>query len=342
MTTIREIAELADVSTTTVSNVIHGKTKRVSPATIQKIERLIKEQGYVPKMGLRVLNKACSQLIAVVINYHKDYQDSILGDPFYGRVIGFIEELARERGYYVMLYTAKNIEEIFQVVMGWNIDGVIAVSFSKKNCEKIYQLIKKPIVSIDAYGELMQGEEGHVFNIGLDDENGGYVMTKYLLERGYRHIKICAGRDSGVAHLRYVGAQKAMDEFAKDGQRLQFVALGMNVEKRRENYLWMLNRRMPGTALFFLSDLYALEAISLYSDYGISIPEDIGIAGFDNISYASISVPKLTTIRQDIKEKAEKAMDILIHEIQEGKVQGASEKTLEIYLPIRLMVRKSV
>ena len=58
MTTIREIAELADVSTTTVSNVIHGKTKRVSPATIQKIERLIKEQGYVPKMGLRVLNKA--------------------------------------------------------------------------------------------------------------------------------------------------------------------------------------------------------------------------------------------------------------------------------------------
>lgn len=82
MTTIREIAELADVSTTTVSNVIHGKTKRVSPATIQKIERLIKEQGYVPKMGLRVLNKACSQLIAVVINYHKDYQDSILGDPF--------------------------------------------------------------------------------------------------------------------------------------------------------------------------------------------------------------------------------------------------------------------
>lgn len=188
----------------------------------------------------------------------------------------------------------------------------------------------------------MQGEEGHVFNIGLDDENGGYVMTKYLLERGYRHIKICAGRDSGVDHLRYVGVQKAMDEFAKDGQRLQFVALGMNVEKRRENYLWMLNRRMPGTALFFLSDLYALEAISLYSDYGISIPEDIGIAGFDNISYASISVPKLTTIRQDIKEKAEKAMDILIHEIQEGKVQGASEKTLEIYLPIRLMVRKSV
>lgn len=342
MTTIREIAELAGVSTTTVSNVIHGKTKKVSPATIHKIEKLIKEKGYVPKMGLRVLNKECSQLIAVVINYHKEFQDSILGDPFYGRIIGFIEEIAREKGYYLMIYTAKNIEEIFQFVMGWNIDGVIAISFSKRNCEKIYQLIKKPIVSIDAYGEFCQKEQGHVVNIGLDDENGGYIMTKYLLEKGYRHIKVCAGRDSGVDHLRYMGAQKAMKAFAKDGQRLQFVALGMNVDKRKENYLWILNRRLSKTVLFCLSDLYALEAISLYSDQGVSVPEDIGVAGFDNISYANVSVPKLTTIRQDIKEKAGQAMKILIEEIREGKVQKNSGKELEISLPVSLVVRKSV
>ena len=86
--TIKEIAERAGVSTTTVSNVIHGKTKKVSPATIQKIEGLIREMGYVQKMGLRVLNKERSQLIAVVIN--KDFRDSILGDPFYGKLIGFI------------------------------------------------------------------------------------------------------------------------------------------------------------------------------------------------------------------------------------------------------------
>ena len=71
MATIKEIAQRAGVSTTTVSNVIHGKTKKVSPANIQKIENLIREMGYVQKMGLRVLNKEKSQLIAVVINYHK-------------------------------------------------------------------------------------------------------------------------------------------------------------------------------------------------------------------------------------------------------------------------------
>ena len=101
MATIKEIAEKAGVSTTTVSNVIHGKTKKVSPATIQKIEALIKEVGYVQKRGLRVLNNEKSQLIAVVINYHKEFKDSILGDPFYGKIIGFIEEYVQKQGYAV-------------------------------------------------------------------------------------------------------------------------------------------------------------------------------------------------------------------------------------------------
>ena len=113
MATIKEIAEKAGVSTTTVSNVIHGKTKKVSPATIQKIEALIKEVGYVQKRGLRVLNNEKSQLIAVVINYHKEFKDSILGDPFYGKIIGFIEEYVQKQGYYLMLYSTKDIEEIF-------------------------------------------------------------------------------------------------------------------------------------------------------------------------------------------------------------------------------------
>ena len=240
MVTIKEIAELAGVSTTTVSNVIHGKTKKVSPGTIQKIDKLIKELGYVQKMGLRVLSKENSQLIAVVINSHREFKDSILGDPFYGQILGFIEKYARELGYYVMFYSAKDMDQIFQMVMGWNIDGVIAVSFSKRNCEKIYQLTKKPIVSIDAYGELDDQQDKQVLNIGLDDESGGYKMMKYLLGCGYRHIKVCAARDSGVDHLRFVGAQNAVRELQEEKGKLQFVPLGMDWTKRKENYAWLM------------------------------------------------------------------------------------------------------
>lgn len=337
MATIKEIAELAGVSTTTVSNVIHGKTKKVSPSTIEKVEQLIKEVGYVQKMGLRVLNKEKSQLIAVVINYHKDFKDSILGDPFYGKIIGFIEEYVQSQGCYLMLYSTKDIEKIFQMVMGWNVDGVIAISFSKRNCEKIYQLIKKPIVSIDAYGDIDPGEENHVVNIGLDDESGGYKMTKYLLECGYEHIKICAGRDNGVDHFRYVGAQRAMKESASEKQKLQFVALGMNEEERKSSYAWLVQRRKPKTALFFLSDMYALEAINYLSDKDIHIPQDIGIAGYDDISYSKFSTPRLTTIKQDVEEKAKLAVEILLQQV-DGKII----KERDIHLPVTLVKRKSV
>ena len=337
MATIKEIAELAGVSTTTVSNVIHGKTKKVSPSTIKKVEHLIKELGYVQKMGLRVLNNEKSQLIAVVINYHKDFKDSILGDPFYGKIIGFIEEYLQRHGYYMMLYSTKDIEKIFQMVMGWDVDGVIAVSFSKRNCEKIYQLVKKSIVSVDAYGEVESGEENHVVNIGLDDESGGYQMTKYLLECGYEHIKVCAGRDSGVDHLRYVGAQRAMEDYSDENQKMQFVALGMNKEKRKESYEWLLQRRQPKTALFFVSDMYALEAINYFADKNIQIPQEMGVAGFDDIIYSEFSNPRLTTVKQDVEEKAKRAVEILLQQID-----GQMTEETEIKLPVRLMKRKSV
>ena len=151
LATIKEIAEKAGVSTTTVSNVIHGKTKSITCNDPE--DRSTDQRSWLrAKRGLRVLNNEKSQLIAVVINYHKEFKDSILGDPFYGKIIGFIEEYVQKQGYYLMLYSTKDIEEIFQMVAGWDVDGVIAISFSRHNCEKDLSADQKPIVSIDAYG----------------------------------------------------------------------------------------------------------------------------------------------------------------------------------------------
>ena len=83
-----------------------------------------------------MLNNEKSQLIAVVINYHKEFKDSILGDPFYGKIIGFIEEYVQKQGYYLMLYSTKDIEEIFQMVAGWDVDGVIAISSADTTVKK--------------------------------------------------------------------------------------------------------------------------------------------------------------------------------------------------------------
>ena len=152
MTTIKDIANRAGVSTTTVSNVIHGKTKKVSPATIELIEKLIQEMGYVQKLGLNVLNNTSSRMIALVIHAHRKYENSIISDPFYGKIIGFIEEKLQIQGYYIMLYSTDDVNKVFHTVMAWNIDGVVALSFSRNDCNKIWSLIHKPVISIDAYG----------------------------------------------------------------------------------------------------------------------------------------------------------------------------------------------
>lgn len=343
MATIKEIAELAGVSTTTVSNVIHGKTNKVSPATIEKIDTLIRELGYVQKMGLRVLNKESSQLIAVVVNYHKEFRDSLFADPFYGKALGRIEERIQELGYYLMVYSERDVDKIFQMVASWDIDGVIAMSFSKKNCEKIYRLTKKPVVAIDAYGDL-EDPESPIVNVTLDDKQGGYLMARYLLECGYQWIKVCAGRDSGVDHERLLGCEQAMRDYGRQGQKLQFVPLGMNPAKRQDNYAWLLQRLEPRTALFFLSDLYAMEAISFFHDQGIRVPEELGIAGFDNILYSRFAVPRLTTVGQDVDKKAELAVEVLMEQIH-GKSREETWERIraerDILLPVTLVVRKS-
>ena len=212
----------------------------------------------------------------------------------------------------------------------------VADDFEQVANEKVYQLIKKPIVSIDAYGNA--AKDSHLVNIGLDDESGGYQMVKYLLECGYEHIKVCAGRDNGVDHLRYVGAQRAMQECAAEGQKLQFVALGMNYEKRKASYDWLVQRRLPGTALFFLSDMYALEAIRFCADKKVAVPQQIGVAGYDDISYAQYSTPRLTTIKQDVQKKAQKAVEILLKWIEEGEEYPQRE----VELSVTLVKRKSV
>ena len=76
-----------------------------------------------------------------------------MGDPFYGKLIGFIEEYVRKMGYYLIFYSAKDVEDIFRMVMGWDVDGVIALSFSRRNCEKNLSAYPKSLLSLWTHTE---------------------------------------------------------------------------------------------------------------------------------------------------------------------------------------------
>jgi LacI family transcriptional regulator len=339
MVTIKQIAERAGVSTATVSNVIHGKTKKVSPENIKKIQTLIDEMGYVQRTGARVLSNEGSRLVAVIINYHHDYEDTVLTDPFYSRSIGYIEQQLHRLGYYMMFYSASDIDDVFKMVMTWDVDGVIALTFPRTDCEKLHSMIHKPVVSIDAHGDFVGVSQ--VPNVGLQDKEGGYLMTKYLFQSGYESLYVCISKDFGNDHFRWVGAQKAwMDCGAKaQGKKLQLISIGNSQNNREEYYKQILNQ-IPfrrKTALFCLSDYLAVEANSYLAEHGVKVPDQLGIAGYDDVLHASrFSVPRITTIHQDIQRKAELAVNELV-----ALLQDPNHPIQDYRLPVSLVVRQS-
>lgn len=333
MITIKEIADIVGVSTTTVSNVIHGKTKKVSRQNIEKIQKVLKEKNYVAPMGRSTLTNGQSQMIGVVIRETKHYGDTLIADPFYSRIIGVIEKRLQEAGYYMMLYSSENLDDIFHMAVAWNVDGLICLSFTHNDYNKIRSLTRKPAVAIDIYND----RESDYLNIGLQDEEGGYLMTKYLIQSGFEKILILALRDLGVDHDRFMGYRRALKEFSIPYKKEYFICLCDEAGRRQKNYQRLCQFMKKDYAMFFLSDWYAIEAMAYFQKAGYHIPEDVSIAGFDDNDFCTLCTPALTTIRQDVGDKGRKAAEMLLQVLK-----GEQPEQKRILLPVSLVVRASV
>ena len=131
MIRLQDIAEMAGVSRTTVSNVINGNTKRVSQETIDKITAILKEQNYVPHMGSVMLSGHGSRIIGVVLGFHYAHGMQSLQDPFVGELVGTIQMETEEKGYYVMLIGGENIQNVVDIASKWNVEGLIILGYKK-------------------------------------------------------------------------------------------------------------------------------------------------------------------------------------------------------------------
>lgn len=333
MITIKEISDMVGVSPTTVSNVLHGNTKRVSQQKIEQITKVLKETNYIPRLGLNALRQSKSRIVGVVIHSSKNYENTILSDPFYGQLVGHLEKSIREAGHYMMLYAAEDIEDIVKMSVGWNVDGLIAITFTEDNYNKLKNLLDKPIVAID----LIKTHNKEYHNVGIDDKQGGYLMTKYILEQGYKKIFILATEDEGVDHDRFEGYGQALKEYGITYNKSWFIKWSDVSKKREDNLKQLLKYVGKDIAMFFLSDAYALEAMNFFTREGVKIPDDLSIAGFDDSIITKYVTPSLTTIHQDIGEKAIKSFEIL-----EELITGKGPENCDIKLPVYLKIGQTV
>lgn len=333
MIRIKDIADRAGVSPTTVSNVIHGKTGRVSKATVEKINRILKEMEYVPSISARMLANNSSGLIGVALGFMKKGNASSFEDPFVSAMLGNLEYQIREHGYYMMLVARHEQDDIMQQALGWNFDGMIAMALKEKEIAELSERLGKPLVTIDQY---LPPELG-VRSITMDDRGGAYQMSQYLIGKGHKKFLFLSDCDLGVDHYRWLGVRQAMEEAGIEDFESRHIVIPWNPEQREKAYEEMLPFFKKQTALFFSSDYYALEASNFLQNSGIKVPEEISIAGFDDVTYATLARPKLTTVHQMVDGKARRAVEVLMHLIQDEPVQKDIPP-----LPTTLVERESV
>ena len=333
MIRIKDIADRAGVSPTTVSNVIHGKTGRVSKATVEKINRILKEMEYVPSISARMLANNSSGLIGVALGFMKKGNASSFEDPFVSAMLGNLEYQIREHGYYMMLVARHEQDDIMQQALGWNFDGMIAMALKEKEIAELSERLGKPLVTIDQY---LPPELG-VRSITMDDRGGAYQMSQYLIGKGHKKFLFLSDCDLGVDHYRWLGVRQAMEEAGIEDIESRHIVIPWNLEQREKAYEEMLPFFKKQTALFFSSDYYALEASNFLQNRGIKVPEEISIAGFDDVTYATLARPKLTTVHQMVDGKARRAVEVLMHLIQDEPVQKDIPP-----LPTTLVERESV
>jgi len=337
MITIKEIASRLGMSTTTVSNVIHGKTREVSAETIERVQKFLEEVEYVPNINARNLAQGQSKIIGVVLkslDFRLWHSSNILNDPFVSEMIGGIESAVREAGYYMMLYISDDIAEIIQRISIWNVDGLILFCMMDDDGNRVAAKYHKPIVCIDTYSS---EKNDNFVNVGLDDEKSTCEAVKYLIDNGHRKIGFVTDNRVGVDRARFWGYRKALAEAGIEYSDRDFFLLEPAEEAIDRNIEKLCRRARDYTALFCCSDIYATIMMSALKERGLRVPEDISIIGFDDNLFSRVCTPRLTTVHQDADEKGRVAAQTLV-----GMITGKAPASKKIRLETRLVIRDSV
>lgn len=324
------IADLADelgLSTATVSNVIHGKTKKISDETVKRVQALLEERQYIPSMAGILLARNDSRIIGVVANNHEKYEGRVLEDAFVSASMNALLFELEQAGYFMMIKAAQDWSEVERFASMWNMDGMVLLGFCDSDYEKLRARMHIPFVVYDGYFETNRG----ICNLTINNFDGGRQVGEYLRRLGHRRALLLSDNDICVDAERMAGFREGFLEGSTD-----FLEVPMNREGRYDCYRKNLERIRTCTAAFAVSDVYAAEFMHFLMEQGISVPGEMSVVGFDDNALCENCFPRLTTVGQDVGERARMAVRAL-RRLREGSVEPT-----EKVLPVRLIIRDSV
>lgn len=326
---IADIAEELGVSTATVSNVIHGKTKKISDETVKRVQQLLEEREYIPSMAGILLAQNNSRIIGVIINDHEKYEGRVLEDPFIASAVNHLSYEIDKNGYFMMIKITSETSDIIRFASMWNLSGMVLIGFC---CDQDYQELRSsmriPFVVYDGFFD----KPNRICNITINNFDGGYQVGKHFAKLGHKKLLCISDNFTCMDLERYNGFKKAAEEHKLIADSLQ---IPLCSSERMNFYQENIKQILNYSAVFAVSDFYAIELMQFLMETGIKIPGDISIAGFDDTPICRQIVPSLTSVRQDCKARAETAVSVL-KELEKHEKEGSI-----VRLPVELVARNS-
>ena len=328
--TIKDVAKQAGVSISTVSRVIND-SKPVTDEVKQKVLDVIKETGYVPNPLARSLVTKKSQLIGIIVPE--------MSDSFVNEIVNGIEEIARMYSYDILLantYSNKEQElKSIDLLRAKQVEGIVMISWKVE--EDHINYIQKS--GIPATYISKTARDYDIYTVSTSNQNATYDMTNYLIKKGHEKIAfIMTSEDNTILEMeRLAGYQEALNENNITVNEELIKHGGTTYETGYSSMKELLDEGILPHAAFVTGDEAAIGAINAIFDAGYRVPEDISVAGFNDVKIAKMYRPKLTTVNQPLYDMGAVAMRIVIKLINKEDVD---QKKTE--LPYKIVERESV
>ncbi len=330
--TIKDVAQAAGVSVTTVSNALNGRTNAMTGETLNRIREAIRRLNYHPSRVARSLVTSRTATIGLII--------SEIETPLFLQALNVIEPIARNANHNVLVCSAGNLEEEQQAVnllLEKRVDGIIFVSQSRYMDDDYLVNLSASIPPIVMINRTTIYE---VFdNIHWDNTGGVIEAMDYLVRSGHRNVACLRGPDSRRSSVeRFDGYKLGLQKHGLD-YREDYVLWGdyeSTPEAWKQVTLALLSLSPRPTAILASNDMVAAVVIRTIQQAGLNVPGDITVIGNDNQPFVIYLNPALTTVELPILEAGRRAIEILL-----ARIVNNQKEHKQIMLPCPLIVRES-
>ncbi|MFE9628007.1 LacI family DNA-binding transcriptional regulator [Streptomyces sp. NPDC006527] len=335
MASLKDVAQLAGVSVKTVSNVVNGYAY-VSAQTREKVQRALAELDYRPNLSARNLRGGRTGVIALAVPE--------LDAPYFAELARSVIKAASRHGWMVLIdQTDGDIERerrLLEGVRDQSVDGLVLSPVAIDHDDLAARTDRTPLVLL---GERVL--DGPARHIAIDNQRAAREVTEHLIALGHTRIAAIGAQDrrgTGTARLRLAGYRDALRAAGLPYDE-QLVAATPSYGRAdgAEAMRGLLSLPEPPRAVFCFNDLLALGALRTALSQGLRVPEDVAVAGFDDIEDGRYSTPNLTTVAPDKVQIARVAVDSLYSAINGGGPAGDASGEREVVADHRLLVRES-